>query len=137
MIAQSLGLVDFTFYGARQFAAAGPTLNTVACLVRCATLAVERTVSEKAPHGSPVPDDALHTTIKALHKVYFDYAADPRKPGKDIGEGSAESATWRESELLDFLSAALQPLGVKRKREAICSLWRRATKEEGEESPPP
>ena len=79
-------------------------------LVRCTTRAVERTVSEKAPHGSPVPDHGLHITIGALHKVYFDYAADPRNPGTDIGDGSPESATWRESELLDFLSAALQPL---------------------------
>ena len=103
------------------------TLERLDWLIRCVERAIERAGRQKAVHGSPVPDNPLHTTIRLLNKVYREYAADPRTPGQDIGDGSAESRIWRQSELLNFLQAALAPLGIKKSREAIYGDWKRAT----------
>ena len=102
------------------------TLERLDWLCRFVERAIEQTVQEKAGHGSPVADKALHTTIRILSEIYFAFADDPRTPGTDIGDDSEEDKTWRKSELLDFLEAALRPLGVQKSREAIYSLWRRA-----------
>lgn len=101
-------------------------LDRLHWLVRCVELAADRAKHEKATHGSPVPDDALHTVIRLLHVTYFCFAADPRTPSADTGDESAEQRTWRGGELLDFLQAALRPLGIQKYREAIYSDWRRA-----------
>ena len=103
------------------------SLERIDWLIRCVEQAIERTGWEKLPHGGPVADDALHTAIRMLDKIYFENAADPRTPGTDTGDDSEDSRTWRKSELLNFLEAALHPLGVGNSREAICGHWRRAT----------
>lgn len=102
------------------------SLERLSWLVRCVERAIERVARDKATHGSPIADEALHTTIWLLQEVFFGYAADPHTPGANIGDGSAESRTWREGELLDFLEAGLKPLGVLKTREAIYADWRRA-----------
>ena len=102
------------------------SLERVEWLIGCVEMAIERTAQEKAAHGSRPADDALHTTIRALDEVYSHYAANPRTPGADIGDDTAESRTYRKSELLDFLEAALRPLGITKSREAIYADWRRA-----------
>jgi hypothetical protein len=96
-------------------------------LIRCTDSALEHVRAEKAVHGSPKADDAIHSMIRMLHVVYIDFAANPRGPGADEGDGTSEAGTWRKSELLDFLGAAFAPLGITKSREAIYSDWRRAT----------
>lgn len=113
--------------GARQIDAGLERLNW---LVRCVERAIERVGREKLPHGGAVADDPLHAVIRKLNKTYLEYAADPRTPGTNIGDGSRESRTWRQSELLDFLEAALCSLGIQKSREAIYGDWRRATAED-------
>ena len=103
------------------------SLERLDWLIRCVEQAIKRTGLEKRPHGGPVADDPLHILIRNLNKVYLEYADDPRTPGTDTGDDSEDSRTWRKSELLDFLEAALCPLGIEKRREAIYGHWRRAT----------
>lgn len=103
------------------------SLEQLDWLIRSVERAIERARQEKDSHGGRRADDALHMTIRLLDKVYRECAADPRTPGADIGDGSADSRTWRKGELLDFLEAALRPLGIQKNREAVYADWRRAT----------
>lgn len=93
------------------------SLERLYWLIRCTEQALKRVHREKAPKGGNRADEALHDLIKDLHSVYFEFGETPQNPGR----------AGREGELMDFLEAALKPLGFEREREALYSLWRRAT----------